>query len=596
MRQIHGTLFITVRCFLFPINIPGRVKTCLICLLFLLACNTVAAQTCTVITSIPATPPVTPNADVLVSATDPRYSVENARIYDSFNYGGNGVYTTIPSSNSFWINPSTNTGPLNRCGVWGSLNPKKLGFTECVNIPADASYYIGFSADNRGEVTLDGVGILANIAFSYWNFYKISLTKGMHIFEFSIVNDGGPASIGFEIYNNTKEQIMNAQSYADLNLVFSTKDEIGQPVEEGDPGTTYSCPIGYTLNFCTVTSDVPVCSQFLPVNFDLDFTITNPPPVCLAAGADITSPQVTKGSLQGLTYSYWKDNLATVALDNPNKITTSGTYYIMATANGCSAVKPVTVVVNSTNTTINKTACLGSTYLGHDKSGVYVDTLIATNGCYNIRTLNLTFKPQADTTINVVICSGDSYLGHTKSGTYIDTLTTASGCDSLVTINLTAGLNIDLGSVTQLCLGDSLVLRPGSFKSYLWQDGSSMPYYNVTTGGTYWVNVTNENGCTGSDTIAIKETFCVVSKFPNAFTPNGDGVNDTWNLNGLQSFPQCTVFIYNRWGQLVFKSTGYSKPWDGTYNNKNVPFGTYYYVIDLKNNTPPISGDVTVIR
>ncbi len=213
------------------------------------------------------------------------------------------------------------------------------------------------------------------------------------------------------------------------------------------------------------------------------------------------------------------------------------------------------------------------------------------------------YEPPIYKNISVQICPGAPYLlpsGKTvdSTGIYSDTLYyKQGGCDSLVTnLNLTVYNKPDLGSGRGLCSGDTLMLSPGTFLSYLWQDGSTLPTYKVTNAGTYWVRVTDENGCSTSDTTVIKLTGCLPAKIPNTFTPNGDGVNDTWQIDGLQGYTGCTVFIYNRWGQLVFKSIGYSKPWDGTYKGKNLPFGTYYYVIDLKNNSPRISGNVTIVR
>ena len=85
-------------------------------------------------------------------------------------------------------------------------------------------------------------------------------------------------------------------------------------------------------------------------------------------------------------------------------------------------------------------------------------------------------------------------------------------------------------------------------------------------------------------------------KIPNAFTPNGDGVNDTWNIANIDSYPNCTVNIYNRWGQNVFSSVGYGKSWDGRYKGTLLPVSTYYYIIDLKNDSKPYSGSITIIR
>jgi gliding motility-associated-like protein len=83
---------------------------------------------------------------------------------------------------------------------------------------------------------------------------------------------------------------------------------------------------------------------------------------------------------------------------------------------------------------------------------------------------------------------------------------------------------------------------------------------------------------------------------PNAFTPNGDGYNDLWNIQSIDAYPQCVVSVYSRYGSLIFQSKGYPMPWDGTRRGSPVPVGTYYYIIDLHNGTRPLSGYVAVIR
>jgi gliding motility-associated-like protein len=83
---------------------------------------------------------------------------------------------------------------------------------------------------------------------------------------------------------------------------------------------------------------------------------------------------------------------------------------------------------------------------------------------------------------------------------------------------------------------------------------------------------------------------------PNLFTPNGDGINDYWNIKSLNFFPQCMVSVYSRSGGLVFQSHGYPKPWDGTRNGNPLPVGTYYYVISPQNDLPKLSGYVVILR
>jgi gliding motility-associated-like protein len=82
---------------------------------------------------------------------------------------------------------------------------------------------------------------------------------------------------------------------------------------------------------------------------------------------------------------------------------------------------------------------------------------------------------------------------------------------------------------------------------------------------------------------------------PNAFSPNGDGINDTWNITNLDSYPKATVEIMNRYGSRVYFSNGYSGAWDGNHNGVQVPFGVYYYLIKGVGQIP-LSGYVTVLR
>ncbi|MBD1363655.1 gliding motility-associated C-terminal domain-containing protein [Mucilaginibacter sp. ZT4R22] len=83
---------------------------------------------------------------------------------------------------------------------------------------------------------------------------------------------------------------------------------------------------------------------------------------------------------------------------------------------------------------------------------------------------------------------------------------------------------------------------------------------------------------------------------PNTFSPNNDGVNDTWNLPALAAFPKCRVNIFNRYGTNVFTAIGYKTPWDGKYKGANLPTGVYYYVINPENVKNIVSGYVTLLR
>ena len=121
------------------------------------------------------------------------------------------------------------------------------------------------------------------------------------------------------------------------------------------------------------------------------------------------------------------------------------------------------------------------------------------------------------------------------------------------------------------------------------------PAVNPISDFTYTLHVVSGDGCgTATDDVFVR-VFKKIS-IPNAFSPNGDGINDVWNIEALETYPESVTTVFNRYGQPVFHSNGYSRPWDGRYNGKSLPVGTYYYTIDLKNNFSLLSGSITIIR
>lgn len=111
---------------------------------------------------------------------------------------------------------------------------------------------------------------------------------------------------------------------------------------------------------------------------------------------------------------------------------------------------------------------------------------------------------------------------------------------------------------------------------------------------TYTLTVTGRGGCVTDDEVFVK--ILKTPKPPNTFTPNGDGVNDFWEIEFLNDYPGCIIEVYNTAGSLVYRSVGYSTPWDGKFKGQALPAGTYYYVIDPKNGRSRIAGYVTILR
>ncbi len=158
------------------------------------------------------------------------------------------------------------------------------------------------------------------------------------------------------------------------------------------------------------------------------------------------------------------------------------------------------------------------------------------------------------------------------------------------------------GNDVTILEGTSTQLNASGGGTYVWTPSEglsdttiSSPIANPLVTTTYTVTVTSAEGCTSTDEVIV--TVIPTIRFPDGITPNGDGKNDTWVIDYIDQYPNHVVEIYNRWGELLYRSTAYKNDWDGTYNGENLPVGTYYYVIELNDGkTKPFTGPLTVLR
>lgn len=165
---------------------------------------------------------------------------------------------------------------------------------------------------------------------------------------------------------------------------------------------------------------------------------------------------------------------------------------------------------------------------------------------------------------------------------------------------------VDAGPDLYIQQGESIQLQGQTNEAnILWS-----PFYNMND-PTLIKPIVNPNETTiyflivdnGTCSITDEVTVFVESQLevPNTFTPNGDGINDNWEILGINNFPDCTIQVFSRWGQLVFQTTGYpfDKRWNGTSKSgKELATGSYYYVINLRDEQydKPLKGTVTIIR
>ena len=154
---------------------------------------------------------------------------------------------------------------------------------------------------------------------------------------------------------------------------------------------------------------------------------------------------------------------------------------------------------------------------------------------------------------------------------------------------------VDLGNDTTLCDGDVLyknVFFPGA--QYRWQDYSNFYDYSIRETGTYWVK--SYNDCFSStDTVEVLFDDCKTCvHLPDAFTPNGDGINDVFAPIIGCDFTSYLLKVFNRWGQLVYESSNPNDGWDGKVNGKQSELGTYVWELDYAGSQHSLSLDQRV--
>lgn len=160
---------------------------------------------------------------------------------------------------------------------------------------------------------------------------------------------------------------------------------------------------------------------------------------------------------------------------------------------------------------------------------------------------------------------------------------------------------VDAGPNQFINPGDAAILNGtsnGSY-SYSWTPSSDLsnstsltPSANPVVTTDYILTATSSEGCIDTSSVTVEVLQFIDPA--NSFTPNGDGINDSWELPGIQGYPEHSVEIFNRWGSRVYYSINFTG-WDGTYNGGKLPVATYYYIITLGTTDAPMTGSLTIV-
>jgi len=271
------------------------------------------------------------------------------------------------------------------------------------------------------------------------------------------------------------------------------------------------------------------------------------------------------------------------------------------------------------------------------KAGTYTVTVTDNNGCTKTADVTIT-QPASAVAVTIskidVLCFGGtngsatavgsggtgpySYSWNTSpfqnnatatgfiAGTYTVTVTESFGCSVSGTVQIAEPAEISIAETHQdaSCPDESdgsitLTLTGGTPPyAVLWSDANPAQNRTDLPQGTYSLIVTDGNGCNKplDIDIGVTGTFnCVV--VPDIITPNNDGFNDKWVMKNIDLYPDAEVLIYNRWGELVFRTKNIlADPWDGTFKGKLVPTDSYHYILYLNDGSKPKSGVISVIR
>ena len=332
-----------------------------------------------------------------------------------------------------------------------------------------------------------------------------------------------------------------------------------------------------------------VLSNIMAINVN-----ANPVP-----GASNNSPKcigesVTLSAANGQTYNWTGPNgyitTGQSPVINPLQDVNAGKYFVQVTsAKGCTA-RDSTIVTVSSKVTANAgsdvTICQG----GNTR-------LNATGGS------SYTWTPSIGLTSSGIaspVASPDSiiqYVVAVSNGV-------CTAFDSVL-ITVLAKPIASAGADVKMLQGQSAILKGiasgGNVRSF-WTPAAFIsdpnalnPLITPPRDTTYTLHVVSQNGCGNATDDVFVRVFKSI-KIPNAFSPNNDGINDVWNIEALETYPDANLSVFNRNGQLIYTANGASVPWTGTFKNKPLPVGTYYYVIDLKNGFAKLSGSILLLR
>ncbi|MFW6301990.1 MAG: gliding motility-associated C-terminal domain-containing protein [Bacteroidales bacterium] len=190
------------------------------------------------------------------------------------------------------------------------------------------------------------------------------------------------------------------------------------------------------------------------------------------------------------------------------------------------------------------------------------------------------------------------------AGEYMLTVTDENGCEAFddMTLYEPSQIKIELYSTPVSCeaqsdgTAEALVIGGSGAYEYNWNTGATDSEITDLTEGLYSLTVTDIFECEATDSVIVSKNDIDCISIPSSFTPNGDGYNDNWVIRNAYLFPECKLQVFNKWGNIVYETTGYNDPWDGKFQGEVLPSGTYYYIFKTTPESEEKTGNVTILK
>lgn len=223
----------------------------------------------------------------------------------------------------------------------------------------------------------------------------------------------------------------------------------------------------------------------------------------------------------------------------------------------------------------------------------------ATDYIWTVPTNATIISGQGTTTITVAHAGSSGNVTVTPSNSCGNGTGASLAQTPLTTPTVVVGSNQTINEVQSVDL-DGTGSSTGGGITYAWTPAATVvdPAGITTTAdplASTCYKLTVDNGsCAAVDSTCIELLLKI--DVPTGFSPNGDNINDLWEIDNIDLYPDVSIKVYNRWGSLVFESTGYNEMWDGTRKGEPLPDAVYYWTLDLNDGSEPMSGSLTIIK